>query len=693
MNRIVIQQTLHGYSEGHRLLSGSIKLNDEVARLLLRMSDLSGSNVVAGFDEYLTGYPLEEVSLYALAKTWYASDMPRPGSVWTHTLFIPSSAMMDIPDLQVLTSLFARPQLSMLTEPTKAFSAYEIPIDFEVNTVESCSFALDDISTIQIADLIETLYVQGKDSVLIGSASSRSFEAALFRVWSQQWPQLRNSFSFCTGALSSREFGGKPFDVQCAPNLFVREIISATAAQQSKEMTLLIKSNQAQPALFVRDVEDAAKPSGDTFRQLLWDFADAPNRKQYLQFALLIEQFLNLSERSADDIITMVAEQFPSKDTGYGLKSAFFANGGKVAGFKPLEEGEILTALASTSHPDAFDSEALLLKSRGRDLCNNDPQSARRTLVQLFRSPVNPLGEDILAGMIEAINPTIARDVTVEQPQFLPTLFRAKPELGKSPELWAAAGDRKRELVESLILSGDLADSLIAGIVKALLESKSEFLLRRALEAWKQPAVFGVLEWMSMGKGSLSEHSRGALTCHVESIARWVVAQKDCPHYVLVAAAHVIAPYTYQFLQFDTSVWVACFRNLVVQGNRREADYFAAMLLALGFQNAPPDSLALVEECFERIHQVAWDDAMPEDTWFILDPIVPHLWWRRDWDKCERLRRKLIEVFVKFHWPIIKLADCVKNKAFLSRVIESAKHVDGGREFVSQKFSQPFHSG
>lgn len=70
----------------------------------------------------------------------------------------------------------------------------------------------------------------------------------------------------------------------------------------------------------------------------------------------------------------------------------------------------------------------------------------------------------------------------------------------------------------------------------------------------------------------------------------------------------------------------------------------------------------------------------------ILDPIVPHLWWHRDWDKCERLRRGLVEAFVKFRWPVIKLASCVKNDAFLQRVIESAKHVAGGKELISQKF-------
>ncbi len=93
MKSVVIQQTLHGYAEGHRLLDGSIKLGDDLERLVLRMSDLSGSNIVAGFEEYLTGYPLESANMYVFAKTWYAAEMPRPGCVWTHTVFVPETAM------------------------------------------------------------------------------------------------------------------------------------------------------------------------------------------------------------------------------------------------------------------------------------------------------------------------------------------------------------------------------------------------------------------------------------------------------------------------------------------------------------------------------------------------------------------------------------------------------------------------
>src|SRR4051812_5480513 len=84
----LVHQTLHGYSEGHRLLAASVALPDDAQHLMLRMSDLSGPQVIQGFEEYLTGYPVPSLSAYAFAKTWYADEMRRPGCVWTHTLLL-----------------------------------------------------------------------------------------------------------------------------------------------------------------------------------------------------------------------------------------------------------------------------------------------------------------------------------------------------------------------------------------------------------------------------------------------------------------------------------------------------------------------------------------------------------------------------------------------------------------------------
>src|SRR5687767_10664854 len=93
---IAINQTLHGYNNGHTLIASSTDINSEVKRIMLPISDMSGNSMQNGFEEYLTGYPLREINMYALAKTWYAPEMTRPGCVWTHTLLI------DFADLSII---------------------------------------------------------------------------------------------------------------------------------------------------------------------------------------------------------------------------------------------------------------------------------------------------------------------------------------------------------------------------------------------------------------------------------------------------------------------------------------------------------------------------------------------------------------------------------------------------------------
>src|SRR5882672_6330543 len=104
-----LAQLLHGYSEGHRLLESSFRPQDDLTRLMLRMSDLSGHSMVTGFEDYITGYPLSSLNAYALAKTWYAPEMPRPGCVWTHTIVIPAETVATIRSLRTLATLFRRP--------------------------------------------------------------------------------------------------------------------------------------------------------------------------------------------------------------------------------------------------------------------------------------------------------------------------------------------------------------------------------------------------------------------------------------------------------------------------------------------------------------------------------------------------------------------------------------------------------
>jgi hypothetical protein len=685
MKDILIQQSFHGYSEGHRLLESSIKLPDEIARLMLRMSDLSGGSVFPGFEEYLTGYPIAHLSLYVFAKTWYAAEMPRPGCVWTHSLILQSKDLDYIPSLAHLIRLFVRPKTSKPDSKSPKFSgSYANSIRFDPEATDNQP-DLTEASLSQLSALVNALYNLNRRNLLVAASSSTNFENSILRLWSQQWPALRSNFSFCTGALSARGFAGKPFDVQFAPGQLIREITTSALAKQSQEMNMLNRDEIAPDKTWIDSVvSDAMLPNGGQFRKLLWSLADGSLLDEFRGFASLVAQFLSESSISLQDVIALVANQFPNKSSGGTLKKSLLGENRSSILELNCSEWEILSELSVSENSTAFDSESLNLRSRANQLCKNYPDDAKQLIAKLFKGPINSLGEDVLAGLLEAVNPEIARRITAQQPHFLPTLFRAKPELGTSADLWRAAGDHVRELFEALSSSDGLSEGHITAISEAIVSGGAEIIVRRALDKWGKPAVFGILNYVASSGNALSDRVAQALTFHDKTIMEWLSANMDRPLFAKVVCAHIVAPFSYQIKSFGSEIWLRTYEDLREQANYGEVNYIATLLLALGLQNTPPMPVKVIALCFEHIHQLTWDDKMSDANWIILDPIVPHLLWLNDWDKCERLRRGLIEAFVKFRWAPEYLHECVKNDDLLVRVLRSAKSVEGGSALLSK---------
>lgn len=154
---IHINQLLHGYDEGHRLLAGSIKPDRQSAKTLLALSDLSGQGVSPGPSGYITGYPLPQMSAYAIARTWLAPEMPRPGCVWTHTLLIDFSDLAVISNVALL-NLFLRPS------NREDISSYGQVLTTETSIAKSVHRSLP-FST--MLALLEAVYEFPKDCIFV----------------------------------------------------------------------------------------------------------------------------------------------------------------------------------------------------------------------------------------------------------------------------------------------------------------------------------------------------------------------------------------------------------------------------------------------------------------------------------------------------------------------------------------------
>jgi hypothetical protein len=250
MPSILVHQALHGYNDGHRLISSSLSLDASDAHVMLVMSDLSGSGMKPSADGYLTGYPLEKSGKYVLARTWAAPEMPRPGCVWTHSLIIENADLAKLISAQVL--------LDILTRPTGADvrAVYGVPVSMPPQ-LKPNGIA----PTERTEFLLQALYSFPTRQVVVEAAEPFADEQIATAIWMQQWPRLRRSFGFCTLSGMDRSGKGVVLDLQFVPekdrqlrSKFPNAVVADGAASSKGPLLLLA---------------DLAAPSSSTLREFL----------------------------------------------------------------------------------------------------------------------------------------------------------------------------------------------------------------------------------------------------------------------------------------------------------------------------------------------------------------------------------------------------------------------------------------
>lgn len=184
-----IDQALFGYEDGHRLIASSTELSTREAYELAAASDLAAGVSLPPGTSYLTGHPFRAGSRYALIRTWSAPEKSRPGSVWGHALLIDARFLSTQQNLAGLLSLF--------NYPTGDFAIYRDPVRLQSGPSRSSRVR---------GDLLRSMigaYYRDKPGALPTEEDDEAIEQALMLVWSQQWPRLRQRFSFKTARTPS----------------------------------------------------------------------------------------------------------------------------------------------------------------------------------------------------------------------------------------------------------------------------------------------------------------------------------------------------------------------------------------------------------------------------------------------------------------------------------------------------------
>jgi hypothetical protein len=612
---IIVHQALHGYSEGHRQIACSAELTSNDARLVLVMSDASGSGVTAEGISYLTGYPLPESGLYALARTWPAPEMPRPGCVWTHTLFIEFAdlAMLDSPSQ--LAVLFKAPSI----ETARIYGGA-----LHFTNASANGWVLTSSQLSAFARLATALYEQPYDQVWARRTTEAQVDDVVLRLWDLQWPRLRRSFRFCTLTTRDRSQEGARFDLQ-----FCGDSVSRLRFAQNKE-----------------GVEANSISAGPWLAQLV-DYAVRPDASEFREVLRLLGTDVLGGREAMPAICELQATLARCGPTAVADAIALVTVPATLSGSKAAKEMVVTRAL---SRVDVLNDSELHyvvsnldlvsegeLVDHGRKLAVHLLKVAPGTLVELVEDE-RPAVQASMRATVKELDAALLVDNMLPGTNWWPSLLSIRPDLAEMSEFWrrtqARASDVQQAGVELHV------GNQLAAAVQGL---HNEVSIESIIRAFGPDAVLTCIQQLLSEGGDAAE------------LRKWIVEACRQPGAVAAFLAHAptlnprlvacisaeIAPDVVPN-DYGVDPWLVALTAV-----KQQAGQLPIELLVYGFQRAMSWRSRSVGPLlcltFESLHGAATAGALASSNWQHLRDSLPWVRPADAWDVALRLRLRLVQ--------------------------------------------------
>lgn len=639
-----IHQAVHGYQDGHRLLSSSTLLSSDPARLMLVLSDMSGPSMQPGFDEYLTGYPLTGTDYFVFAKTWYAPEMRRPGCVWTHSLLVPRAQIASMPALR-LTRCFRRPQIDCVDEAATS----PVVIDEEAPVGGTGDgFADKGLA----ARMIGAVLGQPRPVIVVADKAAQ-FEAIFLRLWDELWPAERVRFSFCTGALMPRVNGGALLDLQAVP----RAIPLSQFRKSASAALVLDLRTPSTPEGWVDVVLDGAVRGDATFRLWLEAAAGADAGRAVVPSLAPLFGAWHAPGSSARSALASVVD---AKGLDAGARGRLI---GMLFERAETESGatgrrELLQDLCRYRDADLA-SIATMIEDQARRLFEESRTEGVALVLSLLGSELSEVGEGVLRAAALLLLPSDVDTLGDTQVPFLSTIVGANPALAQSPILWQRAGLHAIDVLSQLS-AVKLDDGAVGRVVDAIITSGSDLSVDALVRFGGEVAIIHALTALASGRLQLSWQWRSALSVQPTIVLDWLESLSSPSLGDLELGSRFVSPKATQARL--AAVWT---RGLA--GSGPVTPRVAAFGLSLAFWEANVESL-LLAAYFQPTYDAAGSSRLEYEEWDWLKEQAPTVSWYRDWDRCERLAAALARLLERQNAPLETVLGIVHGRATIKKV-------------------------
>ena len=686
--RIEIHQTVHGYRDGHELLASSLdKLSRGARRTMLALTDLSGDGATSSFRRYVTGYPLLEDGKYALGCTWYAEEMDRPGCVWTHTLIVAFGDLALIEDLGALTQYFRRPEVG------DNLQLYERAVVHSLRRGEG----IRGIDSPWSAAFLTVLYGDGRPA-LVPAEDSVKHEELILSIWSQQWPRLRRNFTFCTGALSPRSLDKMPLDLQIVPYERLRNALrgaperfrvvesAADPSPQSVDLSPQSAAELLRLDWLAAAVGDLVQPTSG-LRDFLRRFgADVTgNRESFRKLAGCFASVLRyrIEGAEAEELLSFVARSFPQANEAATLKASLLAvEGGPLV---ELPAQALLRWLLGSQEALAFDVPESELLARVRELLHPgadrfEPSFLRWLLREVADS--NYRAGRCLDQLVSSMDLVSLNKLFMEDRALFVSLIRVDPSLTTRIDVWSQPREFQRACLEALGSSVEWRER--RSIVRAVIGSTRPPPIGDLFDMFGDDIVAEVLD-VSLESASVRSIPgwSSALAARSAAVCVWLAELQERLGPASLLVAELLGPRDRDLHRLGTHVLLRCFRtdqDELTSGERRDLAAFA-----FAFALSRSDGGELAAASFRLVHDAAMHDALSYRAWRWLSPAMPTAssWFGLyDWDRAEKLRRALVDGFLRHQWEASCLAVAVSDAYTRRRVRDYCQLSQSGRALL-----------
>ncbi|CAD6516333.1 GAP1-N1 domain-containing protein [Paraburkholderia metrosideri] len=649
-DRIKVDQTLHGYSEGHRLIEGSLKLPQSDARTMLVLSDASGSGSRIPANGYITGYPLAESGKYVLARTWAAPEMSRPGCVWTHSILI------DFADLARLGSV--DDLLERLQRPS-AGGGSPFAVQLEVMASRAATpVAPSDLR--RAGQWASALYGKPKDRI-VDERERPEDEELVVAIWMQQWPRLRRAFRFCTFSAEDRSTSTDAFDLQ------LRDV---SRTSRSKVYDRAIASAKNRGDWMETLLDDLVTPTGSGLRQFLRDVgSDVTNGRAAM--IPLVQLYAALEQNAGSFRLAEAVSELERLGPNQGRM------------------GRAAAARMVFSRPGLVDRRlfdfALQQVRADRDLLGIEPLVVGRALLRWKPDFLaddlpedDPLHKAVDAALAEADVEELSNLIEAV-PGAAMAVLSARPDVLERASLWRIASLDASRLIGALDASQDAAIRIVGALMEAGRDECSAVMVDRfgidpvvaALSSLDAAGIRSRLTWIQTIAHRIDDLAEG--------MSRGIIWHRP----LLFALAEMLAPESVPN-SVGTDPWVTAVERTKTSDNVRDEDLLASFLFARARGRYSRSAGKLFFLSVQRLHEAMASARLTDEAWRIAKPRLPYGSVLRDWDRCEKLRNAVVDSFIDRELPPIEFGTVVDNDNLWKELVDLAADSLRGRRYLDK---------